>query len=126
MTSAILGAQPDNLDALFERGRALFLLSKTEQNKGGDSRVNLGGAIKDLEALIAKDPSHKQGTYTCADAILFMGQVDDTRGNDAFETLTRAVGKFEAALKLDDKNGEFWNGLGNAWLVTVTASRTKR
>lgn len=124
--TAILNLQPDNMDALYERGRALFLLSKAEQNKGGDSRVNLGGAIKDLETLIAKDPSHKQGTYTCADAILFMGQVDDARGNDAFETLTRAVGKFEAALKLDDKNGEFWNGLGNAWLVTVTASRKRQ
>ncbi|MCC6740966.1 MAG: hypothetical protein IT452_18145 [Planctomycetia bacterium] len=124
--SAVLKEQPDNLDMLYERGRALYLLARGEQNKGGDSRINLNNAITDLERLVSKDPSHRQGAFTCGDAVLFMGQIDDARGNDPFDTLTRAVGKMEAAVKLDERNGEYWNGLGNAWLVTVTASRKRQ
>ncbi|MEK7467681.1 MAG: hypothetical protein AAB074_09740 [Planctomycetota bacterium] len=121
--SAVLNAQPDNIDALWERGRALFLIGKAEQAAQQDSRINLNGAIRDLESLLKKDPSHKQAAFTCADAVFYMAQVDFLRGNDPLDTLSRAVGMFEMAVKLDDKNPETWNGLGNAWLVTAEASR---
>jgi tetratricopeptide (TPR) repeat protein len=123
--TAVLGGQPDNLDALYERGRALFLIAKAEQNTGQDSRINLTGAIKDLENLMAKDPNHKKGAFVVADAVLYSGQVEYKRGDDPFDTLARAVGKFEAATKIDDTNGEVWNGLGNAWFVTIVASRKR-
>ncbi|KAF0242769.1 MAG: hypothetical protein FD180_3754, partial [Planctomycetota bacterium] len=123
--TAVLSGQPDNTDALWERGRALFLIAKAEQEARQDSRVNLTGAIRDLESLLTKDPNHKKGAFTVADAVLYSAQVEDSRRDDPFGTLTRAVGKFEAATKLDDGSGECWNGLGNAWLVTVTASRSR-
>ncbi|NUN50993.1 MAG: hypothetical protein HUU15_19480, partial [Candidatus Brocadiae bacterium] len=120
----ILKNDPGNAEALWERGHALFNMGWSEVKKNaGDPRVTLNLAIGDLDKALAADPKNLRAAIEKGDAVMLVGQIDFGRNNDAQETFARAVSCFEAATRIDDRNGEAWNLLGSAWILSAQSQR---
>jgi tetratricopeptide (TPR) repeat protein len=123
--SDVLKAEPDNLEALFERGRSLYLTGRSEGNTGADPRVSYNSAARDLEKVLQKQADHLPCMRVLADSIFWLARVDDARGTDAHDSYVRAQRVYETALKALPDDGELRKNAGFCW-VWLARAKVKR